>query len=146
MTQVRPPRGSVRVTRHDAVMVLRFLAVNGCGTVADVAVVLTLRALGAPLLLAVAAGFLSSQVCGFALNRRFVFRGGTTSLTSSSLRYAVLVAVNLAVGVGAVTWLVHVGWNYVLTRLLSSSCLVVLNFAVARWWVFVVPARQPDPA
>lgn len=117
----------------------RFIVVNGVGTVLDVTSVFLLGSmLGAPLLFAVSCGWSISQMCGFVLNRRFVFRDGRASLGTASVRYLVLVLFNLAIGVGLVTWLVSHGWNYILTRVLTSVFLVIFNFAVAKLWVFVV--------
>jgi putative flippase GtrA len=127
------------MTRPEVVRTCRFIAVNGVGTVLDVGSVFVLtRIVGAPLLLAVFTGWSSSMVAGFLLNRRFVFSDGRATLFTASRRYLALVGFNLLIGVGLVTLLVAHGWNYVLTRLLSSMVLVAINFAVARWWVFVV--------
>jgi putative flippase GtrA len=125
--------------RHEVFRAFRFVTVNGVGTVADVCLVYLLHhVLSAPLLIAVFSGWLSSTLCGYVLSRRFVFADGHASLVKSSFRYFVLICFNLAVGVGGVTWLVAHGWNYLLTRLLSSTFLVIANFLVARRWVFAV--------
>lgn len=125
---------------------MRFVIVNGVGTVVDIGLVFVLtHVLSAPILAAVFCGWLSSMLCGFFLNRRFVFSDGRASLFTASGRYLTLVALNLAVGVGAVSWLVSDGWNYVLTRLLSSTVLVITNFAIARWWIFGVDTRRGHP-
>jgi putative flippase GtrA len=121
--------------------VVRFVLVNGVGTIVDVSLVFLLaKVLAAPLLLAVFCGWLSSVLLGFNLNRRLVFPDGQASLFAASTRYVILVAFNMLVGVGGVTLLVSHGWNYVLTRLLSSTFLVIVNFLATRWWVFVVRA------
>jgi len=96
-------------------------------------------AIGVILAFAISCGFLSSMLCGFVLNRRFVFGDGRASLAAASWRYSALVLFNFGVGVGVVTLLVSHGWNYLLTRVLSSTFLVVCNFSLARWWVFAVP-------
>ncbi len=127
------------MTRRELVRVCRFIVVNGVGTAIDVGSVFVLtRFLAAPLLLAVFCGWSSSQLSGFALNRRFVFSDGRAALGTASVRYLVLVLINLAIGVGLVTWLVAHGWNYILMRVLASLFLVLFNFSVAKWWVFRV--------
>jgi putative flippase GtrA len=133
------------MTRQQLVRLVRFVAFNGVGTLLDVSVVYALRHLaGAPWGLAVVSGWASSVLIGFVVNRRFVFRDGLASFRHASTRYLVLVAFNLAVGVGLVTVLVSHGWNYVLTRLLSSSFLVLFNFVVSHTWVFSVPLPVPE--
>lgn len=125
--------------RHELFRVFRFVTVNGVGTIADVSVVfLEHRVLHLPLLVAVFSGWLTSILIGYLLNRRFVFADGHASLAKSSSRYFVLVCFNLLVGVFGVTLLVAHGWNYVLTRIMSSSFLVIVNFLVSRRWVFAV--------
>ena len=139
-----------------AARVARFVVFAGVGTVLDLVVLLSLRRAGLPLLLCVFFGFSASQVSGFLLNRKFVFTGGRSSLLGSSWRYGVLVAINLAVGVGGVTWIVSQGADYLVTRVVVSALLVLFNFAVAHLWVFrsgsvsslvehVVPAQGPGP-
>ncbi len=129
------------IARREYIRIVRFVLANGVGTTVDVSLVFLLtRVLSQPLLLAVFCGWLSSMLSGFYLNRRLVFADGHASLLTASGRYLALVAFNLLVGVGLVTFLVAHDWNYVLTRLLSSSFLVAFNFLVARWWVFVVRA------
>jgi putative flippase GtrA len=129
----------VHMTRHELFRGFRFVIVNGVGTIADISLVYLLHyVLHRPLLIAVFSGWLVSGLCGYVLNRRFVFADGHASLLKSSFRYVLLVVFNLAVGVGGVTWLVAHGWNYILTRLLSSTFLVITNFLVSRRWVFVV--------
>lgn len=127
--------------KHELFRIFRFVVVNAVGTVADVSTVfLTHRILHAPLLLSVACGWTISVLCGYGLNRRFVFADGHASLARSSGRYLVLVCFNLAVGVLGVTFLVSHGWNYIVTRLMSSTFLVIVNFVVSHRWVFsVVP-------
>ncbi|MDQ2838973.1 MAG: GtrA family protein [Actinomycetota bacterium] len=125
--------------------VVRFVAANGVGTIVDISLVTVLRHfLGLPILLAVFCGWLASALCGFGLNRRFVFSDGRASLFTASWRYLVMVVFNFAVGVLAVSWLVNDGWNYVLTRLLSSAFLVTCNFVLARQWVFGVGTAEPQ--
>jgi putative flippase GtrA len=135
--------------RREYVRAARFVLVNGVGTVLDVGLVFLLtKVLSAPLLLAVFCGWLASMLCGFYLNRRLVFADGQASLFTASRRYFALVTFNVLVGVGLVTFLVAQGWNYPLTRALSSTFLVIVNFLVARWWVFVVrlPMSQGERA
>ena len=128
------------LTRHEIGRVARFIGANGVGTALDVSMVTLLhRELGVILVFAISCGFLSSMLCGFVLNRRFVFGDGRASLAAASWRYSALVLFNFGVGVGVVTLLVSHGWNYLLTRVLSSTFLVVCNFSLARWWVFAVP-------
>ena len=125
--------------RRELRRIVRFVVVNGVGTVADISTVYVLHnLLHVFLLIAVMAGWTISATCGFALNRIFVFQETTVPLVRSSTRYLALVVLNLAVGVFGVTALVSAGWNYILTRILSSTLLVTVNFIVSHKWVFAV--------
>lgn len=123
----------------EVVRLLRFVVLNGIGTVLDVALVFLLHnVFGLWWVVTVFCGWLASTCTGFVLNHRFVFRDGQATVRQASFRYALLVAFNLAVGVVLVTVAVEHGWPYVPTRLLSSVFLVGVNFAVNRGWVFAV--------
>ena len=101
----------------------------------DVGCVLVLRQV-LPLLLAVATGFVANVVTGYVLSRRFVFLRATAPHASASWRFGVLVGINVAVGVFAVTFLVAHGLPYLAARVLSSGVLVPTNYVVMRTWVF----------
>lgn len=127
------------MSRTELVRLARFIVLNGIGTVLDVALVYVLHGvLGAPWLLSVFSGWFTSTCVGFLLNHHFVFHDGQASLRQASWRYAVLVGLNLGVGVGLVTLVVEQGAPYLPTRLVSSAVLVATNFAVNRGWVFAV--------
>ncbi len=136
----RPHEGTRQTLRnHEIKRILLFVGVNGVGTALDVtSVFLLMHAYVMPLAADVLVGWSLSQTCGYLLNRRFVFQDGDSSPTKSLVRYGALVALNLLVGVGMVSILVDHGWNYLLTRVLSSIILVFSNFFIARHWVFRV--------
>lgn len=90
-----------------------------------------------PLLLAVLAGFLAQVVGSYVLSRRLVFLRATRGHANASWRFAVLVGVNVLIGVGGVTAMASAGMPYLGARALSSAVLVPLNFVVAGTWVFV---------
>lgn len=127
------------MNRTGFIRAIRFTVFNGVGTVIDVAIVALLsRGLGVPLLLAIACGWTSNMITGLLMNRYLVFADGQSTFYTATWRYIILVTFNLAVGVFGVTALVSSGWPYLPTRLLSSTLLVVINYFVARSWVFAV--------
>ena len=123
------------------------MGVNAVGTVADVTTVFVLhQVMHFALLGAVFAGWSVSVTSGYVLSRFVVFADHKSPVARSTFRYGALVCLNLAVGVLGVTYLVDHGWNYLLTRLLSSSVLVIVNFIVSHRWVFAPGAPAPDLA
>jgi putative flippase GtrA len=127
-------RGVMR--RWNPVQLATYLLVILISTGLDVGCVLLLRQL-LPLLVAVLSGFLANVLSGYLLSRRFVFLRATARHASASWRFGVLVGLNVAVGVFAVTFLVAHGLPYIAVRLLSSGLLVPTNYLVMRSWVFV---------
>jgi glycosyltransferase involved in cell wall biosynthesis len=80
-------------------------------------------------------GRLSSLV-NFALNRRFVFRSGT-SLTRTLWRYYALVAGIAALSYGAIWALTkHAHWNVFAAKAVVDSVLSLVSFSVQRTFVF----------
>lgn len=123
------------MTRLNAPQLAAYALVIGASTGLDVVTVWVLRDLG-PLLLAVAGGFVANVGTGYVLSRRFVFLRATTPHMTASSRFCVLVALNAAVGVGAVTVMAASGVPYLVARVLSSAVLVPANFVIMRSWVF----------
>jgi putative flippase GtrA len=112
-----------------------YVLVIGMSTGLDVALVLITRRL-LPLLVAVLLGFVGNVTSGYLLSRRFVFLRATARHVSATWRFAVLVGLNVGVGVLAVTALVSEGVPYLLARVISSGVLVPTNYVVMRTWVF----------
>jgi putative flippase GtrA len=129
------------MSRLELSRAVRFVAYNLIGMALDVTLVYVLHhLLDAPWIVAVSCGWVVASVVAYFLNRRFVFQDGTATVRDSSLRFFLLGAFNLGVGVGLVTLAVEHGSPYIVTRLASSGFLVLLNFAINRGWVFAVPA------
>lgn len=128
--------------RHELQRTIRFIGANGFGTLLDLTLVYLLHnRAGTPLLLAVSVGWLANVSSGFILSRVYVFSDGTASTFEASWRYATLVALNLAVGVGAVTYVVSKGVPYIVARPASSTFLVAFNLVASRW-VFGIRRAQ----
>ena len=107
------------------------------GTALDVACQTTVRDIpGVPLVVAVMAGFSANLTSGYLMSRYIVFQARQTDLVRSSVRYALLVGLNVFLGIVGVTALVAEGWPYVGARLAASVVLVPTNYVVLRTWVF----------
>jgi putative flippase GtrA len=127
------------MNRAGVIRAARFLVFNGVGTVVDIALVTVLsREFDVPPLLAIFCGWTSNMITGLLMNRYLVFADGQSTFYTATWRYIMLVTFNLGVGVFGVAALVSAGWPYVPTRLLSSTLLVIINYFVARSWVFAV--------
>lgn len=140
MTLWRRPSDAVR-------RAVRFLVVAGTGTVCDVVVVLLARAGGLPLVAAVTAGWCTSLVVGFLLNRVWVF--GDSPPAGRFVvagRYGALSALNAAVAIFGVSGAVAHGVPYPVARVTASAGMTTINFFVCRHWVFrAVPAAPSAP-
>jgi putative flippase GtrA len=123
------------MTRWNPKKVVAYLLVIGISTGIDVGLVLTSRRV-LPLLLAVLLGFAGNVTSGYVLSRHFVFLRATARHASATWRFAVLVGVNVAIGVLVVTVMVSQGVPYLLARVISSGVLVPTNYVVMRSWVF----------
>lgn len=123
------------MTRWDLRKLVAYLVVIGVSTGVDVGLVLSARHV-VPLLPAVLLGFVGNVASGYVLSRRFVFLQATARHVSATWRFAVLVALNVAVGVLAVTAMASQGVPYLVARVISSAVLVPTNYVVMRTWVF----------
>lgn len=123
------------MSRWNPVKLVAYVVVIGISTGVDVGLVLLSRRV-LPLVLAVLLGFVGNVTSGYVLSRRFVFLRATTRHMSASWRFALLIALNVAVGVLAVTLMVSQGVPYVVARVVSSTVLVPTNYFVMRNWVF----------
>jgi putative flippase GtrA len=114
-----------------------YAGVMGVGTTLDVLFTTLLRHTpGVPLLLAVGTGFLTNVSSGYFFSKRFVFLNTRTHPSVSRRRYALLVALNVAIAIVGVAHLVSLGLPYLAGRLLASAILIPTNYLVMRHWVF----------
>jgi putative flippase GtrA len=114
-----------------------YLSVAALCFLLDVATVYAVRqGPGLPLVLAVLVGFAANVSAGFGLHRRLVFRPPRLRAVRARRRYALLVGINVAVGVLGVSWVVAVGVSYPLARVTASGFMVVVNYIAMRWWIF----------
>ena len=129
-----PSTASPVPARH---AVPRFLLVGVASLVVDFSVYVAAHAvLGFPVWLAAATGFCAAFVVNFGLNRSWVFAAAHGGRSGQLGRYVVLVLVNLGITTAAVAWLVHVGMEYRLAKLVVAAVVAVINFVAQRRWVF----------
>ncbi len=120
---------------------VRFVAVGLLSLAVDFGVYVVLYRL-TPVGVSVAAalGYTAAFVVNFGLNRSWVF-GSMAAVRAQVPRYLLLVLLNLAATVVAVTWLVRHGAEYRLAKLGVAAVLAAVNFQAMRHWVFAAPSR-----
>ena len=107
-------------------------------TALDYAVmILCVSVAGAAATLGTAAGSLVGAVANFTLGRRWVFQSTASAIRGQALRYAFVSLLSLVFETAAEKLMVAIGLNYVVARLIASSCVGVLwNYPMHRAFVF----------
>jgi putative flippase GtrA len=116
---------------------LRFLLVGMASAGTDVALLAALHGLaGMPLLAATTLAFWASLAVNFALNRGWVFPGGSGSVRGQAARYLFLVGVNYLATLALVGGLAAAGVPYMLAKVVALVSIACWNFVLYRRWIF----------
>ena len=116
----------------------RFVLVGLAQIAVDAAAFVALTYAGAPVAPSNIAARVSGAALGFALNRRFTFRGGGRGLGGAGLRFATLWGVMTCVSTVLVGWTsgalgLEAAW---LAKPLVDGALAAISFFATKWWVF----------
>ncbi len=76
-----------------------------------------------------------ATLCNFLLNRSFTFRSGSNPVRSMVL-YVALLAFNTAFSTFAIGWLVGIGAEPAVAKVLTQGCVVVWNYFLYNKVVF----------
>jgi putative flippase GtrA len=113
-----------------------FAILGACTFAVDLALLWFLRThTPLPMPAAVTGAYLAAFLLNFALNRTVNFRSHAP-VGRQALRYAIVVACDYAVTVGATSGLTAAGWDFRLARLTAATCVALFTYTAARWWVF----------
>jgi putative flippase GtrA len=156
----REPEFAERVQRFGESTVVKYLFVGGLAFVTDLGTLwLGASVLGLPVWVATALAYAAAWVVNFGLNRVLTFadhgaRDG--KVHKQSIRFTILVLINLVITELLMTVLIHFGVNYLLAKVASSVVITLYNFEVYKRWVFAGdkspadgepgPQEEPDPA
>ncbi len=126
----------------------RFCLVGASGVLVNLSVFQGALGLGAPLLPASALAFLVAASSNFALNRAWTFGGGP-SREGTTTRWAKFLGASAA-GLGANLTLLYAltEWSgiwYLAGQLAGIAAGTLLNFQLARSWVFAAKKTGPRP-
>lgn len=123
-----------------------FAIINGFTFLVDLGLVTLVHGhLGAPVPVAVTAGYAVAFSLSFGLNKRFNFRSHAP-VGPEAGRYVGVVAVNFVVLLlGITTLLAHLGVQYQLARVAAGACEGVFMYSAMRWFVFRSADRAMMP-
>jgi putative flippase GtrA len=88
-----------------------------------------------PLPVAVSIAYLTAFALNFALNRTVNFRSHAPA-GPQALRYAVVLAGDYVITVGASTGLTMLGLPFPVARVTASLFVAAFTYSASRWWVF----------
>ncbi|WP_305784930.1 GtrA family protein [Symbioplanes lichenis] len=116
----------------------------------DLALLAALRAwTPLPLPVAVSIAYVVAFALNFVLNRTVNFRSHAPAGPQAA-RYAVVIAGDYLITVGASTGLAAAGLPFAVGRVAASAIVAVFTYSASRWWVFrdrlpatAPPATQP---
>jgi len=80
----------------------------------------------------------------FVLNRTVNFHSHAP-IGGQVLRYAVVLVGDYLLTVGVSTGLSGLGLNFLIARVIASSCVAVFTYSACRWWVFAARTVVPAP-
>ena len=117
----------------------RFLAVGGISFAIDILALKLLHGIwDINLVAATAMAYAAAFAINFNLSRSWTFSKARESAAHGQVaRYTVLVLCNLLATIALVAGLVHLGMNYLIAKVISSVVIALVNFLIARRWVFV---------
>jgi putative flippase GtrA len=121
---------------------VKFLGVGVISLIVHYCVLILLKSLGMPPVLASDAGFLLGGLVNYLLNWRFTF-GGVQNHLQSGAKFATLVAIGLGLN-SILMWIgvYHLGLHYLLSQVLTTGLLTVWNFFAHRYWTFRHPQQN----
>jgi len=97
-----------------------------------------------PLPAAVSIAYLVAFGLNFVLNRTVNFHSHAP-IGGQVLRYAVVLVGDYLLTVGVSTGLSGLGLNFLIARVIASSCVAVFTYSACRWWVFAARTVVPAP-
>ena len=117
-------------------------------TALDYAVMIAcVSAVGLSAPLGTAVGSIVGAVANFTLGRRWVFQSTTSAMAGQAWRYAFVALFSLGFETGGEKLMVAMGLNYIVARLIASSCVGMLwNYPMHRAFVFKSRARSSGAA
>ncbi|MFT4102892.1 MAG: GtrA family protein [Burkholderiaceae bacterium] len=115
----------------------RFLGVGLAATALQYAVLLAgVEWVGIQAVYASALGFVSGAVLNYLLNRSYTFRSNVSHARGAA-RFLVVVAFGLAANVLLMLLLNgYLGWNYVLSQIVTTGGVMLWNFVGHSLWTF----------
>jgi putative flippase GtrA len=125
---------------------LRFATVGVLQNGLNVAVFALLTAVGAHYQVAAVVAGLVALVASFLLNRQWTFTSRTSPIHHQGLRYLLVFASAVALGVVLLTFFVEVvGIPEIAGQVAAILVVAPLSFLVQRAWVFRAPRRSAAP-
>lgn len=96
------------------------------------------RVVGAPSLIAAAAGPISGGICHFLISRNWVFRAGDRHWSGQALRYVLVWAGNFILNVSVFFLLTrYLGMNFLVAKVVTAvSIAVFYNYILQKRFVF----------
>jgi putative flippase GtrA len=79
--------------------------------------------------------FTVSALFNYLANRRLTFRSGRPHRQAAP-RFVLMVALGLAVNFCVIWLLLRLQWHYLIGQIIATAIVLILNFALARAWVF----------
>jgi putative flippase GtrA len=125
-----------RIRRIGRARLLRFFIVGVASVATNTGALYVLHGrLGVALPVAAALSFAISFVINFGLNRIWTFEA-EGAMFGHFWRYLSLVLVNLGLNAGLVTALTWAGLPYLVSQIVTTGALSMMNFLISRRWVF----------
>lgn len=118
----------------------RFLAVGAATTLLDAGVFVALTAAGFPVRPSNVASYSMGAVASFHLNRGWTFAARTGPVVAQAVRFAIMVAIGMAVSTEVVALLTP-ELGPVVAKAVAVVVTVVVNFTIARLFVFREPGQ-----
>ena len=113
-----------------------FLSVGLISTALHYAVMtVAIEALGAPVVLAAATGFLAGATLNYILNRRFSFASQRPHRQGLP-RFALMVSVGVLLNSLLLAMGLHLGLHYLPAQVAATGGVMGFNFACMKYWVF----------
>ena len=125
---------------------IRFATVGALQNGLNVAVFALATAVGVQYRVAAVLAGLVALVASFLLNRQWTFTSRTAPIHHQGLRYLIVFASAVALGVVLLTFFVEVaGLPEVLAQVAAILVVAPVSFLVQRSWVFRAPRRSAAP-
>lgn len=136
MAERTRPRVSHFLERMWALSALRYVVVGGAAFAFDVGLLFLLHDIvRLPLPLSTAIAFLVSFAVTYVLQRVFTFRS-RTGVTSSAVKYTLLVIANTFAVTAIVTAASAIGLPWLSAKVVAVIAMTIWNYFAYRYWVF----------